>query len=51
MEIELYRGAVKDFIFWKKSGNIAVQKTIKQLFAATIANPFEGIGEPEGLKI
>lgn len=50
MEIELYGDAVKDFTFWKKSGNIAVQKKIQQLFAATIANPFEGIGKPEALK-
>lgn len=50
MEIELYGDAVKDFTFWKKSENIAVQKKIQQLFAATIANPFEGIGKPEALK-
>ncbi|WP_184546187.1 Txe/YoeB family addiction module toxin [Mucilaginibacter sp. FT3.2] len=50
MEIELSGDAVKDFAFWKKSGNTAIQKKIQQLFAATIASPLEGIGKPEALK-
>jgi toxin YoeB len=48
--IELFEDAIKDFAFWKKSGNIAIQKKIQQLFAAAIENPYEGIGKPEALK-
>jgi toxin YoeB len=31
-------------------GKYSCTKKIQQLFAATIANPFEGIGKPEALK-
>ena len=50
MEIKLYGSAIKDFAFWKKSGNLVVQKKLKQLFEATLKNPYEGIGKPEALK-
>ncbi|MGI4022140.1 MAG: Txe/YoeB family addiction module toxin [Janthinobacterium lividum] len=50
MEIELFEDAKTDFIFWKKSGNIVVQKKIQQLFLSMQETPFEGIGKPEALK-
>ncbi|WP_184544159.1 Txe/YoeB family addiction module toxin [Mucilaginibacter sp. FT3.2] len=50
MEIDLYEKAVKDFEYWKKSGNKIVQKKISQLFDDMKAHPFEGIGKPEPLK-
>ena len=50
MEVNFYGDAVKDLTFWKKSGNVAVQKKLKQLFEAIMKNPYEGIGKPEALK-
>ncbi|MDR3697819.1 Txe/YoeB family addiction module toxin [Mucilaginibacter sp.] len=50
MEIELYEKAEKDFEYWKKSGNKAVQKKIQELFIDMKKHPFEGIGKPEPLK-
>jgi toxin YoeB len=50
LEIDLYEKAIKDFEYWKKSGNKAIQKKIQQLFADMKAHPFEGIGKPEALK-
>lgn len=50
MQVELHEQAITDFEFWKKSGNIAIQKKIEQLIQAIIVNPFTGIGKPEQLK-
>jgi toxin YoeB len=50
MEIDLYEKAIKDFEFWKKSGNKAIQKKISQIFNDMKAHPFEGVGKPEPLK-
>lgn len=50
MEIELFEDAIQDFEYWKKSGNLAVQKKIKQVFSSMQETPFEGIGKPEALK-
>jgi toxin YoeB len=50
MEIDLYEKAVRDFEYWKKSGNKAVQKKIQQILDDMKAHPFEGIGKPEPLK-
>ncbi len=50
MEIVLLPEAEKDLVFWKQSGNKAVQLKIVQLVEAIIENPFEGIGKPEPLK-
>ncbi|WDF77996.1 Txe/YoeB family addiction module toxin [Mucilaginibacter sp. KACC 22773] len=50
MEIDLYEKAIKDFEYWKKSGNKAVQKKIQQILADMKVHPFEGIGKPEPLK-
>ncbi|MBC7400154.1 MAG: Txe/YoeB family addiction module toxin [Mucilaginibacter sp.] len=50
MEIDLYEKAIKDFEYWKKSGNKVIQKRIQLLFADMKNHPFEGIGKPELLK-
>lgn len=50
MEIELFEDAIVDFKYWKKSGNLVVQKKINQLFSSMLQTPFEGIGKPEALK-
>jgi len=50
MEIEYAIQAQNDLMFWKKSGNKAVQKKISQLVQAILEDPFTGIGKPEALK-
>ncbi|WP_262895694.1 type II toxin-antitoxin system YoeB family toxin [Pedobacter endophyticus] len=50
MEIAFDEIAENDLIFWKKSGNLAVQKKIQSLIAAISSSPFEGIGKPKALK-
>lgn len=50
MEIDLYEKAERDFEYWKKSGNKAIQKKIQQLFTDMKDHPFEGLGKPEALK-
>jgi toxin YoeB len=50
VEIELFEKAIKDFEYWKKSGNKIVQKKISQLFNDMKAHPFEGVGKPEPLR-
>lgn len=50
MEIVYTEEAQKDIVFWKKSGNISVQKRISQLLEAINKSPFHGIGKPEMLK-
>jgi len=50
MEIDLYEKAERDFEYWKKSGNKAIQKKIQELFIDRKKHPFEGIGKPELLK-
>lgn len=50
MEIELFADAIDDLRYWKKSGNLAVQKRIQQLFSSMLESPFKGIGKPEQLK-
>jgi toxin YoeB len=50
MEIDLYEKAIRDFEYWKKSGNKAIQKKISQIFNDMKAHPFEGIGKSEPLK-
>ncbi len=50
MEIDLYEKAERDFEYWKKSGNKAIQKKIQELFIDMKKHPFEGVGKPEALK-
>lgn len=50
MEVIYSPKAIEHLKYWKKSGNIAIQKKIEQLIIAIQENPFEGIGKPEPLK-
>ena len=50
MEVAFDEVALDDLKFWKKSGNIVVQKKIEKLISALKETPFEGIGKPEALK-
>lgn len=50
MEIIYKEDAVDDLQFWKRSGNVSVQKKIANLIADIAAHPKTGIGKPEELK-
>jgi toxin YoeB len=50
MEIEYTAKAIEDIKFWKKSGQIIIQKRITTLIAEIEKTPFTGIGKPELLK-
>ncbi|RYE19323.1 MAG: Txe/YoeB family addiction module toxin [Sphingobacteriaceae bacterium] len=50
MEIAFDEIALQDLEFWKKSGNLAVQKKIQSLIIAIQQSPYTGIGKPEALK-
>jgi toxin YoeB len=50
MEIVYSIKALEDIAYWKKSGNIAVQKKITSLLNDIVAHPYTGLGKPEALK-
>lgn len=50
MEIELSDQALSDLTYWKKSGQVKIQKRITLLLESIKENPFHGIGKPEPLK-
>jgi toxin YoeB len=50
MEVVLMPTALEDVEFWKKSGNIQIQKRISALLEAMSVNTYEGTGKPEKLK-
>ena len=50
MEVVLLPEAEKHLSFWKKSGNLIVQKRITALIKSILDTPFTGIGKPEALK-
>jgi len=50
MELVIMPSAMADILFWKNSGNVAVQKRISLLLDVIKQNPYEGIGQPERLK-
>ncbi|MFD2285665.1 Txe/YoeB family addiction module toxin [Pedobacter petrophilus] len=50
MEIAFDEVAEKDLLFWKKSGNKAIQNKIQELIQSIALSPFHGIGKPEPLK-
>ena len=50
MEIVYSFKAEDDLKFWKKSGNVIIQKKIQELLNSIKLTPFEGIGKPELLK-
>jgi len=50
VEIIFLPEAQNDLGFWKKSGNLQVQKKISQLLKSIQESPFEGLGKPEPFK-
>lgn len=50
MEIIFKSEALADREYWKKTGNVAVQKRISALINDIILHPYSGIGKPEPLK-
>jgi len=50
MEIKLTPEAEADLLYWKKSGNTALQRKITKLLEAILTSPTAGIGKPEQLK-
>ncbi len=50
MEVIYHSEALSDIEYWKKSGNVLVQKRISALIADICEHPFSGIGKPEPLK-
>ena len=50
MDIVFKEDAQEDILFWKRSGNVAVQKKISALLADMQKHPYSGIGKPEALK-
>ncbi|HEY8688220.1 MAG TPA: Txe/YoeB family addiction module toxin [Chitinophagaceae bacterium] len=50
MEIVYTDEAIEDLLYWKNSGDIALQKRIKKLVENIKISPTSGIGKPELLK-
>jgi len=50
MEIIFKDKALADIEFWKKSGNVQIQKKISELIADTLKHHETGMGKPEKLK-
>lgn len=50
MELVLLEQARKDIEYWKKSGNLKIQKRITELIEDTLLHPFDGKGKPEPLR-
>jgi len=50
MEITFSETAQKDIVFWKQSGNTAIQQRISALLKDIQEHPFFGIGKPEPLR-
>ncbi len=50
MEIAFDEIAQQDIQYWKKSGNVAIQKKIQRLLLTIQETPYSGVGKPEALK-
>lgn len=50
MEIRYTPEAEADIMFWKKTGNVAIQRKITKLLDSILDTPTTGIGKPEQLK-
>ena len=50
MEIEFTQKAELQLQYWKRAGNEAILKKIRNLIVSILATPFDGIGKPEPLK-
>lgn len=49
-KLDFSEKAQEDLSYWKKTGNIKIQKKIKELLLSIQETPFYGIGKPEALK-
>ena len=49
-KLDFSEKAQQDINYWKKTGNIKIQKKIKELLLSIQETPFNGIGKPEALK-
>jgi len=50
MEIAFSETAQDDIVFWKQTGNVAIQDRISKLLKDIKEHPFLGIGKPERLR-
>ena len=50
MEVAYTEKSKKHILFWKKSGNLVIQRKISKLILAIQENNYTGIGKPEPLK-
>jgi len=50
VEIVYTDKSLEDLLYWKKSGNVAIQRKISRLVEAIKVDPYTGIGKPEQLK-
>lgn len=50
MEIVYKEKALKDLIYWKRSGNLTAQNKISKLISDIQLHPKTGLGKPEELK-
>ncbi|MBS1529109.1 MAG: Txe/YoeB family addiction module toxin [Bacteroidetes bacterium] len=50
MEVIFTPKALSHLNEWQKSGNVNIQKKIKELLQSIRETPFTGIGKPEALK-
>lgn len=50
MEVDYTDDAKMHLLYWKKTGNISIQKKIQNLIFSIENNYYHGIGKPEALK-
>jgi toxin YoeB len=50
MEVNYTKKALKDLSFWKKKGDLRIQKKITDLITSMEDTPYTGIGKPKPLK-
>lgn len=50
MEIIYSPQAYEDLLYWKKTGDLTIQRRISLLLADIMKHPYKGIGKPEPLK-
>ena len=50
MEIDFIGRAIDDIEYWKRTGNVSLQKRIAKLLTIVSKTPYSGIGKPEQLK-
>lgn len=48
--VEYKEDALNDIAYWKKSGNVVVQRKISSLIADMEEHPYSGKGKPEALR-